>query len=130
MRGTQLLKSGFSYLFIGSHDKALNAFRKAIESDPDNAEYAFHGSMTAWRNGEYDLARKWAQRAVNTEPKNQLYQEHLDIICAYILLQQAKTAVEEGKTTKAQALLRKAMSKDPLNQQAEALYERLQSHKE
>jgi uncharacterized protein HemY len=125
MRGYQFLRSGFSYLIIGDYDQALNAFAKAIAEDPENPAYAFHGSMTAWRSGHYDLAQEWAENAVKLEPDNQLYTENLRRITAQYLLEQAKTAQNEGRNPQAQELINQALKTDPLNDQALRMQENI-----
>lgn len=128
MRGKQFLRTGFSYLLIGDYEQALNAFAKAVEAEPDNAAYAFHGSVTAWRNNHPELAKTWAQRAVDLEPANELYQEHLRMIGAQTLLEQAQSAFSEGEHPTARELLDEALTTDPLNEQARTLQDDINSN--
>jgi|GEM_PF-5037621 len=80
MRGEDFLRAAFSYLFIGDYQQAQAAFAKAIAANPDSAAFAFHGSVTAWRNGDKEQALAWALQAITLEPENRLYLQHYQMI--------------------------------------------------
>lgn len=121
MQGEQYLKSAFSYLFIGDYERAVGAFQDAIEADPKNPLFAFHGSVTALRNGDLDLAERWAVRALATDPTHPMYVQHLQRVRSTREVSVAKDAIGAGNREAANASLERALRLDPLNEQAESM---------
>lgn len=121
MQGEQYLKSAFSYLFIGDYERAVAAFHEAMEADPKNPLFAFHGSVTALRNGDLDLAERWAVRALAIDPTHPMYIQHLQRIRSKREVRMAETAVDQGDQAAANARLERALRLDPLNEQAASM---------
>lgn len=121
MVGDQFLKSAFSYLFIGDYRRAAEAFQQAMDADPLNPVFAFHGSVTALRNGDLELAERWAVRALANDPNHPIYLHHLQRIRSRRDLQAAHDAIAAGDIETAKSLLESAVSRDPLNDTAEDL---------
>lgn len=127
MFGDRWLKTAYAYLYIRDFARATESFRRAIESEPDNPAYYFHASVTALRNGHLALAHEWAQSAVKLGADNSLYQEHLEVVTACIYVESAQKALRDGNCEDAAALFQQALESDPLNTEAAASLERLQT---
>ncbi len=118
MRGEQFLKAAYAYLFIHDFEHAKKAFEQAIACDPENPLYYFHASITAIRSEELDVAMNWATRAVNLEPDNELYGQHLNVVQATILNRNGREACLNGNTKLAKQQFTMALMLDPLNEDA------------
>lgn len=125
MMGEQYLKSAFSYLFIGDYSHATAAFHQAMEANPQNPVFAFHGSVTALRNGDLDLAERWALRALANDSGQAIYVHHLARVRSQQDLRSANNALSRGDRKTAQELLERAIDRDPLNEGALALQNQL-----
>lgn len=121
MQGEQFLKSAFSYLFIGDYERAVRAFHDAMEADPKNPVFAFHGSVTALRNGDLDLAERWAVRALASDPTHPMYIQHLQRIRSKREVCAAEDAIGAGDRAAAAARLERALTLDPLNEKAASM---------
>lgn len=119
MAGENYFKAAYSYLYIRDFERATDAFRHAIESDPENPCYYFHASVTALRNGHRALALQWARRATELDPDDPLYRAHLGVVKSNILADQARSARDEGDLTRARLLWLAALRHDPLNEEAD-----------
>ncbi len=113
------LKTAYSYLFIRDFEKAMNTFKNAIGSNPQNPAYYFHGSITAVRSGNLAEAIAWAETAKALEPDNELYNQHWHVIRARLLVKQGLEMMQCGRLAEAQLLFASALNHDPLNQEAE-----------
>ncbi len=123
MQGEHYLKAAYAYLYIRDFEHAQEAFEKAIASDPFNALYYFHASITALRSEDFDLAMTWALRAAKLEPDNPMYKQHLDVVMAAIYNRDARTAFLNGDVDEAMKRFKSALELDPLNEEAQqALY--------
>lgn len=125
MTGENYLKAAYSYLYIRDFAKAADAFRRAIESNPDNPSYYFHASVTALRNDCHNLALEWAEEAVRLEPDNPLYREHQLVVKSSVLTTKGHTSLLEGDESGAVGWFDQALQFDPLNDEARACLERL-----
>jgi tetratricopeptide (TPR) repeat protein len=113
------LNTAYSYLFIRDFDKAMDVFRNAICSNPQNPAYYFHASITAVRSGNLTEAIIWAESAKTLEPDNDLYKQHWHVIRAKLLVKDGLEMLQRGRLAEAQHLFASALSHDPLNQEAE-----------
>jgi len=125
MAGEGFFRAAFSYLYIGEYERAMEAFEKAIKADPLQSSYYFHASVTALRNEFLDEARTWAEAAASLEPQSPLYAQHVDTVIAQQWVQQARIAHSGGDTERAKSLLKQAVERDPLNESATDLLEKL-----
>jgi tetratricopeptide (TPR) repeat protein len=121
MLGERWLKTAYSYLYIRDFPKAADSFARAIHCDPTNPLYYFHGSMTALRNDNLAQALDWAEKAVELDPHNHLYEEHLGVVKSRLLMVEAQVAIAQSRMDRAKQLLEEALAVDPLN--ADALME-------
>lgn len=122
--GEGYMKAAYAYLYIRDFARASEAFKRAIESDPTNPTYYFRASVTAHRNGLHELALEFAKQAVEIAPSNALYQSHLDIVEAAILVLEGQAAILEGNMSQAVASFESALERDPLNTDARVALER------
>jgi len=61
---------GSTYMALGEHDKAVDAFKRAAEIDPSNAR-ALTGLGKAYEaQGDYDKAIDYYRKAIMTDPEN------------------------------------------------------------
>lgn len=125
MLGERWLKAAYSYLYIRDFARAVESFEKAIEADPTNPDYYFRASVTALRNDDVLRAKNWAQSAVHLAPANPLFEEHLAVVEAVLLMQQGEIAEREGRYDSAFKLYEEAYTRDPLNHDAERACARL-----
>jgi tetratricopeptide (TPR) repeat protein len=113
------LKTAYSYLFIRDFEKAMDTFRNAICSNPQNPAYYFHASITAVRSGNLSEAIAWAEAATTLEPDNDLYMQHWHVIRARLLVKEGLEMLQCGRLAEAQELFASALNHDPLNEDAE-----------
>ncbi|MDQ0188565.1 tetratricopeptide repeat protein [Alicyclobacillus cycloheptanicus] len=125
MSGENYLRAAYSYLYIGEFGKASEAFQRAIEEDPQNAAYYFHGSVTALRNGQTERALCWAKQAAQLKPDDALYGAHLAMVESVLYTKQGTHALETGALEEARQALQEAVATNPLNEEAHALLEQL-----
>lgn len=130
MSGERYIKAAYSYLYIRDFDQAMHAFRCAIEAEPENASYYFHGAVTALRNNLLEVALDWAEQAARFAPNNALYREHVDVVKSAMLVRDATIAVNEGDAAQAHRLLSEALERDPLNDTAHEFLQKLGSESE
>ena len=129
------LRTAYSYLYIRNFDKALDSFRRAMDSDPTNPEYRFHASITAFRSGLTDLARQWGQEAVDLDPESELYRQHLGVVQSKQWVTEGVAAETRGELEVAIDAYGEAVQADPFNQEAHellqsALYQRFEQANE
>ncbi|GMA48712.1 hypothetical protein GCM10025857_00690 [Alicyclobacillus contaminans] len=110
-----------AYLFIRDFDRALNAFRRAMEEHPDDPDCYFHASITALRSGRLDDAERWAAEARRLSPQDSLYEAHWQRVQADRLVEHSLRAWRNGLTEDALRLVQKALELNPLNDQARIL---------
>jgi tetratricopeptide (TPR) repeat protein len=125
MFGERWLKTAYSYLYIRDFARATESFRRAIECEPENPTYYFHASLTALRNGYEELAMQWAETAVLLAPGNASYQEHLGVVRGSALAEAGHVAYRDGRYAEAKQLFQRALSFDPLNDEAVCALDKL-----
>jgi tetratricopeptide (TPR) repeat protein len=123
--GESYFRAAFSYLYIRDFERALAAFRAAIASNPEEPRYYFHGSLTAWRNGDLQLAEHWAKQAVVLAPTHSLYRHHWLWMRGQRLLERARRALARGDLEAAARYARAASRCDPLDEAARSLLRQL-----
>lgn len=125
MTGENYFKSAYSYLYIRDFARAEDAFRRAIESNPNNPEYYFHASVTALRNDRLDLASEWVAAATRLDPENPLYREHQAVVRSCVLTRKGHEALLEGSMDEALQAFEEALTQDPMNEDAIRSLEKL-----
>ncbi|MCL6593715.1 MAG: tetratricopeptide repeat protein [Alicyclobacillus sp.] len=113
--GADWVKVAHAYLYIGDFARARDAFAKAIESDPENPECYLFASVTALRNGEYELALTWAQTAARLAPHDRLCQAHVRIVAATCLTAAGEQLALAGDAAAAHDCFAAALQLDPGN---------------
>jgi len=66
-------KIGDDYYFQQDYNKAVDYYTKAIELEPDNAEYYFNRGLSCHRLKEYEKAIADKSKAIELEPDNAQY---------------------------------------------------------
>ncbi|MCL6637312.1 MAG: tetratricopeptide repeat protein, partial [Alicyclobacillus sp.] len=109
------VKVAHAYLYIGDFARAREAFAKAIQDNPENPECYLFASVTALRNGEYELALSWAQTAARLAPDDRLCQAHVRIVAATCLTAAGERLALAGDTAAAHDCFEAALQLDPGN---------------
>ncbi|GLG00785.1 hypothetical protein Alches_08240 [Alicyclobacillus hesperidum subsp. aegles] len=117
----RFVQSAYAYIYLGLYDAALEAFARAILTNPDNPELYYRGSITARRNDRLRLADHWAKRAALIAPGNRFYAEHWQSVHASRMVAVARRAIVRGRKALATRLLAQAAVLDPLNPEASQL---------
>jgi tetratricopeptide (TPR) repeat protein len=114
--GNGKIKEAYLEIFHGDYEKAIEAFKKAIEQDPDNASFYYKLSITCARSNKLDAAINAAEIAHSLEPEEPRYKIHLDMLRSRERCNKAKDLLDDPiQTTHAITLLKQALKLDPLN---------------
>ncbi|MBO8170736.1 MAG: tetratricopeptide repeat protein [Bacillaceae bacterium] len=120
--GEDYIHRAYNAILQKDYRLAVYYFKKAIQSDPDNASYRYKLSITHARNNDLAEALKEAEAACYLNPDVPLYRQHLDSMKSRYLTQKAHDAMEKGEeTTAIESLLQQAISLNPLNTDAKLL---------
>lgn len=119
MSGEKELQKAYESI-LGQHfEEAAAWFQKAIEQDPDNADYHYKLSITYARSGRLDEALATARRALALRPDRSDYAVQVRMLESRQLAQRAEKLLEqEGGAAMAAALLQQALRLDPLEERA------------
>lgn len=120
MKGYHKLRKAYQAILNSDFEQAAFWFEKAIESEPDNADYHYRLSITYSRSNKLSKALEHAEAAARLDPEKELYRLQVATLQARELVVQAEKSLE-GKTAQpllAIALLRQAVSLDPLSVEA------------
>lgn len=120
MNENHKLKRAYQAILNSDFEEAAFWFEKAIESDPDNADYHYRLSITYSRSNKLNKALEHAETAARLDPDKELYQLHVELLHAKELVVRAEKSLE-GRTAQpllAIALLKQAVSLDPLSVEA------------
>ena len=117
--GRKFLKEAYHAIFQNDFQKAIEAFKKAIECEPNNASYYYKLSITYSRNGNIKEALNAAQKAHELEPTSQKYLYHFQIIHSKDLVLNAASRMKKGLLDDETIEMLKLSKKlDPLNTEA------------
>lgn len=117
--GRSYLKDAYQAIFENDFNKAIEAFKKAISYEPENASYYFKLSITYSRNGEVSEALVAAKKANELQPDFQIYRYHLQILQSKNLVLKAADEMKKNNlTSEVEELLIQAKNLDPLNIEA------------
>lgn len=120
MSGERELRNAYASI-LGQHfEEAAEWFRKALEQDPDNADYHYKLSITYARSGKVDEALHHAAAALRAQPDRAEYDLHLRTLQARKLRLRAERLLERDEDVPlAIVWLMEAARLDPL---AEGVY--------
>lgn len=120
MDGGIYIQKAYESILSGDFEQAIDWFDRAIEADPDNADYHYKCSISCSRSGKWPKALLHAEKAVGLEPGREEYRFHKRTIEAKILLIEAEKllAEEPPQTEGALPLLRQVTELDPLSFEA------------
>lgn len=123
MDGEACMRKAYEAIFQGDFESAIGWFQRAVEQDPDNADYHYKSSITIARSGRLPLALAFARRAVELDPHEQAYAYHLRVLEAKQLASEAEKRLIADPPRPADALdmLRKAAERDPLSAETRLL---------
>ncbi|OEG00329.1 hypothetical protein BHF71_00005 [Vulcanibacillus modesticaldus] len=109
------LKEAYKAIYQNDFQKAILAFKKAINCDPTNASYYHKLSITYSRNGDMKEALAAAKKAYELS-QNQNYRYHLQILQSKNLVLLAAEKIDKGIFLKdVEKMLIHAKTLDPLN---------------
>lgn len=118
-QGHAKIEKAYLEIFKGDYEKAIEAFKEAIEFDPSNASFYYKLSITCARSNKLDIAVQAAEMAHSLDPNEPKYKNHYDTLCSRQLCYQAHDLLEDPyQTVHAVTLLKKAVHLDPLNENA------------
>ncbi|WP_054957098.1 tetratricopeptide repeat protein [Paenibacillus dakarensis] len=124
MKPDNYIQKAYHFILQNDFEEALRWFEAAIQANPGDAEVHYRCSITYGRSGRLEQAIRHAKEAVLLQEDKPEYHLHLQHLEALELVQKARKMVE-GKTDaspkdlyQAAALLKSAISKDPLHSEA------------
>lgn len=113
--GRKYLKDAYQAIYENDFQRAISAFLKAIDCEPDNPLYHYKLSITYSRDGNMKEAIKSAKKACDLS-ENQTYRYHLQILLAKNNIRIAKSKIDTGSlSSDTEKLLIQAKKLDPLN---------------
>lgn len=116
--GRKYIKDAYQAIYENDFQKAIIAFQKAIDCDPENALYHYKLSITYSREGNMKEAINSAKKACQLS-QNQTYKYHLQILLAKNNVFLAKSKIDTGiLTSDIEKMLIQAQKFDPLNIEA------------
>jgi tetratricopeptide (TPR) repeat protein len=115
MGGIQLQKA-YRAILNSDFEQAAQWFERAIEAEPDNADYHYRLSITYARSNKLPGAVEHAAAAARLAPGCEQYRLHLAILRARELLVRAERDMGGGASQPhyAAAMLKQAIALDPL----------------
>jgi len=117
--GRGFLKEAYHAIFQNDFQKAIEAFKKAINCEPTNASYYYKLSITYSRNGNMNQAIEAAQKACEYQPQQQTYRYHLQILQSKNLMLVANDLIQKNPyNSEIEGLLLQSKKLDPLNIQS------------
>jgi len=123
MDGETCMRKAYEAIFQGNFESAVGWFQRALELEPDNADYHYKSSITIARSGRLDLALRLARRAAELMPGDRGYAYHVQVLEARRLTAEAEKLLDGAapRPVKALRLLRRAAELDPLSAEARML---------
>jgi Flp pilus assembly protein TadD len=129
MDGERWVKKAYDAILAGDFGRAVACFDRAVGTDPENASFHYKLSVTCARSGRLDKALQAANKAVELEPDNEIYIQHVHHVKAKELLAMAAQYMEgpewdpeygngdkrDENRRKAAELLQRAVILDPLS---------------
>lgn len=120
--GKKRVKEAYAAIFAGDFERAIAAFHKAIELEPDNASYYYKLSITCRRSNRLPEAIKAAEQACQLAPYSHTYRYHYDVLRSLQTTRQALKDLEKNEdNAKIEGELDRAIDWDPLNEKAQIL---------
>lgn len=117
--GRDYLDEAYYAIFQNDFERAIKAFKKALELEPTNATYYYKLSITYSRNKDLKNALDAAKKAYELQPNNQTFRYHLQIIHSKNLLHNAIVNMKKGPLSKEdEKMLNQSKKLDPLNLEA------------
>jgi tetratricopeptide (TPR) repeat protein len=131
MDGETCLRQAYDAIFHGDFESAMYWFGQAIALEPLNAAYHYKGSITFARSGKVSLALAYAQRAVELNPDETVYQLNLRMILARQKVIDARSLLSQPvpDMDRSLELLKEAAGLDPLSAESRLLLGIVYRHK-
>jgi tetratricopeptide (TPR) repeat protein len=133
VKGYAKINEAYFNILEGDYEKAIDAFKQAIELDPENASYYHRLSITCARSNKLEDAIKAAEKAHSLEPDEPKYNLHLKTLLSREWCRRAEVQLQTPNSAEyAVVLLKQAIRWDPLNAKGYLLlglaYERLEDY--
>jgi len=93
MDGAACVKKAYEFILHNDFETAIYWFEKAIELEPQVADYYYRCSISCARSGKWHKAMEYARAALAIEPGNQEYRYHAGVIEAKLLFLNAQQAI-------------------------------------
>lgn len=122
MEGEKNIREAYASLLDHDFEQAIRWFERAVQEEPDNADYHHKLSISYARSGKLAKALKHAARACELNADAQEYRYHYRRLQALELIRKAEKMMERERTPKrAEQDLRQAAALDPLSVEARLL---------
>jgi tetratricopeptide (TPR) repeat protein len=116
VKGYGKIKEAYFKIFEGDYEKAIEAFKAAIEIDPNNPSYYYKLSITYARSNKLDQAIEAAEKAHSLNLDEPKYKMHLQTLLSREWCRKAEEQLHDPmQTTYAITLLKQAIRWDPIN---------------
>ncbi|CAH1218315.1 hypothetical protein PAECIP111893_04393 [Paenibacillus plantiphilus] len=116
MDGDSSIKMAYEAILNGDFEQALARFEEAIALEPDNGDHYYKCSITCARSGKWQKALYYAEQAAALDPDQEERRYHLRTVQSMVLVMDAESLLTKNRQEeKAIALLREAITLDPLN---------------
>lgn len=120
--GTEYVQKAYQAIMNRDYVRAIEYFKKAIASEPDNASYHYKLSITYARSNMIKEALNEAETAVRLNPNVELYREHVRSIKSRYLTQRVFDKIKNGHFHHDMIhVLKDAIMLNPLNTDARLL---------
>jgi tetratricopeptide (TPR) repeat protein len=117
VKGNGKIKKAYFSIFQGDYEQAIEAFKEAIQIDPNNSSYHYKLSITYARSNKLDLAIDAAEKAHSLDPEELKYKIHLDTLHSRDNCRKAEELLlDPAQTVHAITLLKLAVRLDPINE--------------
>jgi len=117
MDGTACVKKAYEYILLNDFESAIYWFEKAIELEPNVADYYYRCSISCARSGRWHKAMDYAKASLLLEPDNHEFRYQSEVIEARLLYMNAQQAIAAKPPEWAAAIeqLERAAELDSLN---------------
>jgi tetratricopeptide (TPR) repeat protein len=122
MEGEKNIREAYASLLHHDFEQAIRWFERAVQEQPDNADYHHKLSISYARSGKLAKALKHAARACELDANAQEYRYHYGHLQALDLIRKAEKLMEREQAPKRAAwYLEQAKALDPLSVEAHLL---------